>query len=269
MSRIDYELFSEEDFNACLSSIREKYSCTFNFIPNVSISEVHNKFPDASRSGSAFNTGVPGGFYKLINNLIDRIIDNENTYLQISYPPIDFKKQDALRNILDLYIMYNSYNKESLMPIVITRTNEWTLIHPGNTRVAMAQYKKFKDCTVDVVLIDHSTTPVKDNISFNDFPYGIMLTEWLNDEHRKIELFAPKELHLIFSYGLLKEYQIKYINDTLFLNDIKVLKLHHADKHVEFFSGVYKNLITEGCKEEDIKQRIENSLNIVNANKKT
>ena len=85
----------------------------------------------------------------------------------------------------------------------------------------------------------------------------------------EIELFAPKELHLLFSYGLLKEYQIKYINDTLFLNDIKVLKLHHADKHVEFFSGVYKNLITERCKEEDIKRRVENSLNIVNANKKT
>lgn len=262
--RIDVDVFSRDVFDEHISKLSKKYSCNFHFIKNKKIVDIAFMNPEAD-----YYRAFTDKFYETIHWAVETIsksssytYDNENSS----------KEKDAFKNILDTWEAYHSFEQTSYFPIVMSIiTSDNVVIHPGNTRIAMSQYDKFKNSVADLIIVDY-TGNYNTNISFDNFPYGVKITEWVNNPaKRNVEFFAPKIMHDTFTFVPLNyDIQVYYNGRTIFFNNVPILSLDHKNKKV-IYESTHNGLETMLCytnTPEQKKHARQEALNIVHANKK-
>lgn len=227
----DYEYFGDEIIPQ-LKNVEDNYGVKLYYSEST-LGELR------STVQTAFNSTTMGEFYDFILEKLDELfidfnpdVDNSIHIADTDDPSV----HDAVENLYSLFSMYNQIkdDDEMIMPVVINYfPNDGVVVHPGNTRIAMGLFDRFKNRPVDIIHVDHDNrVQDKSLLDHTVFKHGarIRLREFL--EYDSIEFFAPNHIHEHVYYQPKKSYSYKYESGKVYMNDIHIMTLDNINQSV-------------------------------------
>ena len=227
VDRIDVNCYDRDLFDRTVNDITSKYDCTVHIQRNVKLAnlwDITKGFGLHLHNAFVLDGDYNVEFYELLKSKCDLLMQNSiHAQIDTERLMVDADYHDAFRNIFDLWEMYNTFNNVSYMPVCIAKQDDTATLHPGNTRLAMSQQHKFRDIRANVIWIDYDKK-LPHNISFDDFPYGVQVTEYPNKRFRRLEFYATTEFHTNFTFEFNKDIQLKFTSNKLWANGYPIVK---------------------------------------------
>lgn len=215
-------------FDSTITELRQKYNCSIHFKSDVLVRDISKTY----NSRTAYE-----GFYDKIVASIDKLPFHNLDECTVTG---DEDSIDNFKPLLDPWIHYNELGTENLYPVNIHVFEHYSIVHPGNTRMMLAEnFDKFYDTTVDLVICDY-TNQYEHNIQFENFPHGIRITDFNNSSHRgqPVQFFSPRETFNKNFYNKYHPYlTFKYNAGILECNSTPILTLDTEKQKVNYFDN--------------------------------